>query len=109
MNDVEREDVRREREEAARECEHLRSIHAEKDSRWIQTALKRQCHALDTLKAMSPELFEAAMQPDDSFLPVTFRGPNLTPPLEHYQSPDGGFFVYINFIYLLLLGIIMNK
>jgi hypothetical protein len=67
-----------------------------------------QLQALNLLKQISPKLYEAAVQPDTSLLPLRFEGilhtkfhntnhrnsasgPALTPPLASYKSPDGDY------------------
>lgn len=48
-----------------------------------------QQRALNELRDVSEELYQAAIQIDESFLPYQFTGPVETPPIENYQSPDG--------------------
>ncbi|VDO31694.1 unnamed protein product [Brugia timori] len=39
---------------------------------------------------LSPELYKAALEPDECFLQnFVYRGPTLTPPIESYEPPDG--------------------
>ena len=46
--------------------------------------------ALELLKICSPQLYEAAMQPDVQFAGgLSIKGPSLSPPISTYQSPDG--------------------
>lgn len=48
-----------------------------------------QQRALNELRDVSEELYQAAIEIDESFLPYQFTGPVETPPIENYQSPDG--------------------
>jgi len=68
-----------------------RSRQIVEETRWIQGAITRQERALKTLKAMSPHLYEQAIQPDTNSFPLRLSGPTLTPPIEGYQDecPDG--------------------
>ncbi|KAI6240154.1 39S ribosomal protein L40, mitochondrial [Aphelenchoides fujianensis] len=61
------------------------------DDRWIRTMIREQTQALNVLKEVSPKLYEAAVAPDPSYLPLVMRGPVLTPPLKDYSSPDGDY------------------
>lgn len=45
--------------------------------------------ALDELKKESEELYQAAIQLDETLLPFKSKGPVETPPIENYDSPDG--------------------
>jgi len=48
-----------------------------------------QQRALNELREVSEELYQAAIEIDESVLPYNFTGPVETPPIENYQSPDG--------------------
>ncbi|XP_050541741.1 39S ribosomal protein L40, mitochondrial [Daktulosphaira vitifoliae] len=48
-----------------------------------------QQRALNELREISEELYQAAIQIDESLLPYTLEGPVETPPIENYESPDG--------------------
>lgn len=48
-----------------------------------------QQRALNELREVSEELYQAAIEIDESFLPYQLTGPVETPPIENYQSPDG--------------------
>uniref|UniRef100_A0A1I7ZXF6 Large ribosomal subunit protein mL40 n=1 Tax=Steinernema glaseri TaxID=37863 RepID=A0A1I7ZXF6_9BILA len=61
------------------------------DDAWIRERLESQRKALEKLKALSPALYEAAVQPDKQILPLVLNGPALTPPIENYDSPDGDY------------------
>uniref|UniRef100_A0A7E4ZXX5 Large ribosomal subunit protein mL40 n=1 Tax=Panagrellus redivivus TaxID=6233 RepID=A0A7E4ZXX5_PANRE len=61
------------------------------DERWLRRALKAQDSALNELKRIAPELYEAAVEPDTGLLPLKMQGPSVTPPLKEYQSPDGDY------------------
>jgi hypothetical protein len=43
------------------------------DDRWIRLSLKLQQDALNALKEVSPVLYEAAVKPDESYLPHSFK------------------------------------
>lgn len=45
--------------------------------------------ALDELKKESEELYQAAIQLDETLIPFKSKGPVETPPIENYESPDG--------------------
>lgn len=51
------------------------------------TVLKSHNTALTELRKESEELYQAAIQPDDSLLSNTLIGPVQTPPIKNYQSP----------------------
>lgn len=48
-----------------------------------------QQQALNELRLVSEELYQAAIEIDESFLPYQLTGPVETPPIENYTSPDG--------------------
>lgn len=48
-----------------------------------------QQRALDELREVSEELYQAAIEINESFLPYQLTGPVETPPIENYESPDG--------------------
>ncbi|XP_050421864.1 39S ribosomal protein L40, mitochondrial [Adelges cooleyi] len=48
-----------------------------------------QQRALNELREVSEELYQAAIEIDESLLPYNLEGPVETPPIENYQSPDG--------------------
>lgn len=50
-----------------------------------------QDKALNVLKEVSPELYNAAIQPSQDYLPYSFRGPSLTAPIKDYYPPDGDY------------------
>lgn len=52
-----------------------------------------QQRALNELREVSEDLYQAAIAIDESFLPYQLTGPVETPPIKDYQSPDGE---YIN-------------
>ncbi|CAJ0597912.1 unnamed protein product [Cylicocyclus nassatus] len=62
-----------------------------KDDNWVRSALKAQRKALLELKKLDPELYEKAVAPASTSLPLVIQGPGLTPPIEDYQSPDGDY------------------
>ena len=53
--------------------------------------LADQERALNVLREMSPELYKAAIQPGDDYLPFSFKGPRLTAPIKDYHCPDGDY------------------
>lgn len=65
--------------------------HQEKaqDYQIFDRLMQSQRRALDELRAESEELYQEAIQPDMSLLPITVKGPVATPPIENYISPDG--------------------
>lgn len=46
-----------------------------------------QQQALIELRKESEELYQAAIQPDDSMLPIVVKGPVYTAPIINYESP----------------------
>lgn len=48
-----------------------------------------QQQALNELRLVSEELYQAAIEIDESLLPYQLTGPVETPPIENYPSPDG--------------------
>jgi large subunit ribosomal protein L40 len=48
-----------------------------------------QQRALNELREVSEELYQAAIEINESLLPYQLTGPVETPPIENYQSPDG--------------------
>uniref|UniRef100_A0A8R1U3M9 Large ribosomal subunit protein mL40 n=1 Tax=Onchocerca volvulus TaxID=6282 RepID=A0A8R1U3M9_ONCVO len=68
---------------------HLNKL-AVMDMRWIAESIRKQEKALQKLKMLSPELYKAALEPDECFLQsFVYKGPTLTPPLKSYEPPDG--------------------
>lgn len=59
------------------------------DQNWINKTIKKQKNALDKLKQLSPELYNAAIQPSNDLLPLISIGPPLTAPIKDYFCPDG--------------------
>ena len=59
------------------------------DDRWVRSMIREQDKALSVLKRVAPHLYDAAVQPDASYLPFVARGPVLTPPIDNYAPPDG--------------------
>uniref|UniRef100_A0A1I7VYJ0 Large ribosomal subunit protein mL40 n=1 Tax=Loa loa TaxID=7209 RepID=A0A1I7VYJ0_LOALO len=79
-------------ERAILEMDYMRHLNklAVMDTRWIVESIRKQENALQKLKMLSPELYKAALEPDECFLQsFTYQGPTLTPPLELYDPPDG--------------------
>uniref|UniRef100_A0A183CJN8 Large ribosomal subunit protein mL40 n=1 Tax=Globodera pallida TaxID=36090 RepID=A0A183CJN8_GLOPA len=62
---------------------------ARMDIEWIKHSIEAQQKALEVLRHLSPALYEAAVQPDDSLLPTHIHGPPISPPIAEYRSPDG--------------------
>lgn len=58
----------------------------------IDRLMQAQTKALDELKLVSLELYEAALQPDATLLPFKSHMIVVTPPIENYESPDGEYF-----------------
>lgn len=59
------------------------------DFQIIDRLMQSQQKALQELRLESEELYQEAIQPDISILPITVKGPVATPPIEGYVSPDG--------------------
>ncbi|XP_075223067.1 mitochondrial ribosomal protein L40 [Lycorma delicatula] len=59
------------------------------DVQMIDRILFSQQKALDELRKESEELYQEALQIDPQFIPVTLKGPVLTPIIKNYESPDG--------------------
>ncbi|KHN82015.1 39S ribosomal protein L40, mitochondrial [Toxocara canis] len=81
-------------EHALAEKEYARSRAAlmRLDDAWIKKSIAQQEKALNELKKLSPELYEAATQPDVKVAQgVILNGPSNTPPLPDYQPPDGDY------------------
>lgn len=49
--------------------------------------LHSQTKALAELRLESEELYQAAIQPDETLLPITIKGPAHTPPIKNYVTP----------------------
>ncbi|XP_015440221.1 PREDICTED: 39S ribosomal protein L40, mitochondrial [Dufourea novaeangliae] len=62
-----------------------------RDINTIESILHSQKIALKELKAVSKQLYEEAIQFDETFLPYSALGPVNTPPIENYDSPDGAY------------------
>ncbi|KAH7723169.1 Protein MRPL-40 [Aphelenchoides avenae] len=85
--------VERERTAVIKEYCASRARMMAADDKWIRESLQAQARALEILKELSPTLYESAVQPDPTILPLVIKGPSITPPLQEYESPDGE---YIN-------------
>ncbi|XP_042905184.1 large ribosomal subunit protein mL40 isoform X2 [Parasteatoda tepidariorum] len=57
----------------------------------IQRIIDAQEKALDALQEASPSLYEAAIQPNPSFIPFKMLGPVETPPINKFDYPDGNY------------------
>ncbi|KAL8598376.1 hypothetical protein ACOMHN_032653 [Nucella lapillus] len=55
---------------------------------WARVTRAQQ-RALAELRFESEELYQMAIQKDDTLIPLQFRGPVSTPPIKGYQPPDG--------------------
>ncbi|XP_031825398.1 mitochondrial ribosomal protein L40 isoform X2 [Nomia melanderi] len=62
-----------------------------KDSNTINSILLSQEKALKELKAESEELYQKAIEFDESFLPYSVFGPVNTPAIPDYEAPDGAY------------------
>lgn len=49
--------------------------------------VQSQEKALNELRNESEELYQAAIQPDESLMPISFKGPVHTPPIKNYDVP----------------------
>lgn len=56
-------------------------------TRLCRNILQSQQTALDELRKESEELYQAAIQVDDTLLPIALNGPVHTPPIKNYDSP----------------------
>ncbi|CCD66086.1 Large ribosomal subunit protein mL40 [Caenorhabditis elegans] len=63
----------------------------QEDDAWIRGAIESQRKALNELKMLKLELYEAAVQPAAKDLPLIVQGPSLTPPIRNYEAPDGDY------------------
>ncbi|KAJ1528701.1 hypothetical protein ONE63_007094 [Megalurothrips usitatus] len=61
------------------------------DTKMLNRIAYSQSIALDELRHESEELYQAAIKVDESLLPISVRGPTLTPPIKDYDSPDGDY------------------
>ncbi|XP_034238812.1 39S ribosomal protein L40, mitochondrial [Thrips palmi] len=68
-----------------------RALEHKADVRMIERIQYSQQLALDKLREESEELYQAAIKIDAALVPVTIKGPTVTPPLREYDSPDGDF------------------
>lgn len=59
------------------------------DDHWICKVIRNQEKALKSLKQINLNLYESAVQFDSTLNNFVICGPNLTPPINNYQSPDG--------------------
>lgn len=59
------------------------------DIKMCDRLLNSQQRALDELRKESEELYQAAIQLDNTLIPFKIKGPVETPPIENYPSPDG--------------------
>lgn len=55
--------------------------------RICRNILASQSKALEELRFESEELYQAAIQTDETMLPITIKGPVNTPPIKNYESP----------------------
>lgn len=55
----------------------------------LERVVATQQTALEMLREVSEELYQAAIQPDESLLPAQFKAIVSTPPIENYDVPDG--------------------
>ncbi|CAI2349087.1 unnamed protein product [Caenorhabditis sp. 36 PRJEB53466] len=80
-----------ERAIALKEYTRSRDALQRQDDAWIRAVIDSQRKALAELKKLSPELYEAAVQPAHGDLPLVYQGPSLTPPIKNYEAPDGDY------------------
>lgn len=59
------------------------------DFQIIDRLIQSQTKALQELRLESEALYQEALQPDMTLLPITVKGPVATPPIPDYASPDG--------------------
>uniref|UniRef100_A0A914ZU63 Large ribosomal subunit protein mL40 n=1 Tax=Parascaris univalens TaxID=6257 RepID=A0A914ZU63_PARUN len=81
-----------ERAVAQKEYTRSRGALMRVDDAWIRDSIAKQDKALNELKKLAPELYEAALRPDVRVAQgIVLNGPANTPPLPYYQSPDGDY------------------
>ncbi|CAB3403067.1 unnamed protein product [Caenorhabditis bovis] len=80
-----------ERAVALKEYTKSRNLLQKNDDKWIKEVVEAQRKALRELKALSPELYENAVQPAVNDLPLIIEGPSITPPIKNYEAPDGDY------------------
>uniref|UniRef100_A0A0M3I280 Large ribosomal subunit protein mL40 n=1 Tax=Ascaris lumbricoides TaxID=6252 RepID=A0A0M3I280_ASCLU len=81
-----------ERAVAQKEYTRSRGALMRVDDAWIRESIAKQDKALNELKKLAPELYEAALRPDVRVAQgIMLNGPANTPPLPDYQSPDGDY------------------
>lgn len=68
--------------------QHEQKLHQYKT---VDRILMSQEKALQELRFESEQLYQEAVQPDPKLLPFYAKGPVVTPPVEHYDSPDGDY------------------
>lgn len=61
------------------------------DFQIIDRQVQSQNRALEELRRESEELYQAAIEVDFKLFSVPLKGPNATPPIEKYVSPDGDY------------------
>lgn len=59
------------------------------DFQIMDRLMQSQSKALEELRLESEELYQEAIQPDMTLLPIKVKGPVATPPIQDYVSPDG--------------------
>lgn len=59
------------------------------EARMIERVVAAQSKALEELHMESPELYKAAIQPDEDLLPFCLKAIVETPPIKGYEAPDG--------------------
>ncbi|XP_067861641.1 39S ribosomal protein L40, mitochondrial [Heptranchias perlo] len=60
-----------------------------KEAEMIQSVMEAQQQALQELRLVSEELYQAAIKRDQGLFPLELQGPCFTPPIADYQAPDG--------------------
>ncbi|XP_056637555.1 39S ribosomal protein L40, mitochondrial [Diorhabda sublineata] len=71
-------------------CHYKREQHLA-DMQMLDRIAYSQQKALDELRKESEELYQEAVQSDFQLLPFVCQGPVETPPIKHYNSPDGDY------------------
>lgn len=59
------------------------------DFQTVDRILQSEMRALEELRTESEDLYQQAIQPDSTLIPITVVGPVSTPPIKGYDSPDG--------------------
>lgn len=67
---------------------YCKNVH-QSEAAMLERVVAAQQKALDMLKEESQELYDAAIQVDNGLFPFAQRAIVSTPPIKHYEAPDG--------------------